>query len=430
VTFVTIIFLCQTLHLKSNFPKTRVMKKNKILNRFYLLVITLCCFTSCLKWAARADKKLPDETALLKTYHYSGKVIIIGAGASGLAAAKVLEKNNVDYKVLEATNRYGGRLKKDTILADFPIDIGAEWLHSAPITLNKLKGKYGDEIDEELIPYHLDCTAIWNGTEYKVNSSWQNDFRYNFLPESKFKNTTWYDFVNENIAKTVLQNIHYNSPVVSIDYSNNKVSVITTDGTTYEADRILVTVPIGVLKSEKISFIPEIKQERKDAIDEITFHPGFKVVMKFSDKFYPDAIECEVDNGEKGYYDIAFGKETQDNILGFLCTGDETQKYYDLNSNEQIIDSLISELDQIFDGKASANYSGEYILENWGQYEFALGTWTQAFQEKKSNLKILNQSLDQKVYFAGEINDPYKQMGVPGAILSGYYSTDKLLTDQ
>ena len=406
------------------------MKKNKILNRFYLLVITLCCFTSCLKWAARADKKLPDETALHKTYHYSGKVIIIGAGASGLAAAKVLEKNNVDYKVLEATNRYGGRLKKDTILADFPIDIGAEWLHSAPITLNKLKGKYGDEIDEELIPYHLDCTAIWNGTEYKVNSSWQNDFRYNFLPESKFKNTTWYDFVNENIAKTVLQNIHYNSPVVSIDYSNNKVSVITTDGTTYEADRILVTAPIGVLKSEKISFIPEIKQERKDAIDEITFHPGFKVVMKFSDKFYPDAIECEVDNGEKGYYDIAFGKETQDNILGFLCTGDETQKYYDLNSNEQIIDSLISELDQIFDGKASANYSGEYILENWGQYEFALGTWTQAFQEKKSNLKILNQSLDQKVYFAGEINDPYKQMGVPGAILSGYYSIDKLLTDQ
>ena len=406
------------------------MKKNKILNRFYLLVITLCCFTSCLKWAARADKKLPDETALHKTYHYSGKVIIIGAGASGLAAAKVLEKNNVDYKVLEATNRYGGRLKKDTILADFPIDIGAEWLHSAPITLNKLKGKYGDEIDEELIPYHLDCTAIWNGTEYKVNSSWQNDFRYNFLPESKFKNTTWYDFVNENIAKTVLQNIHYNSPVVSIDYSNNKVSVITTDGTTYEADRILVTVPIGVLKSEKISFIPEIKQERKDAIDEITFHPGFKVVIKFSDKFYPDAIECEVDNGEKGYYNIAFGKETQDNILGFLCTGDETQKYYNLNSNDEIMDSLLSELDQIFDGKASSSYSGEYVLENWGQYEFALGTWTQAFQEKKSNLKILNQSLDQKVYFAGEINDPYRQMGVPGAILSGYYSIDKLLTDQ
>ena len=152
--------------------------------------------------------------------------------------------------------------------------------------------------------------------------------------------------------------------------------------------------------------------------------------MKFSKKFYPDAINCEVDNGEKVFYDIAFGQETQKNILGFLCTGDETQKYYDLNSNDEIISSLIDELDRILDGKASSSYSGEYILENWGQYEFTLGTWTQVFQEKKSNLKILNQPLDNKIYFAGEINDPYKQMGVPGAILSGYYSIDKLLTDQ
>ena len=406
------------------------MNKIKILNKFYILVIIVFSFTGCLKWAARAENKLPDETALHKTYDYSGKVIIVGAGASGLAAAKVLEKNNIDYTILEATNRYGGRLKKDTNLADFPIDIGAEWLHSAPVILNKLKGKHGDEIDEELIPYHLDCTAVWNGTEYKINPGWQDNFMYNFMPESKFKNSTWYDFVNENIARTVLHNIQYNSPVVSIDYSDNQVSVETLNGTTFDADRVLVTVPIGILKSDKISFNPEINQEKKDAIEEITFYSGIKVVMKFSEKFYPDAINCEVDNGEKVFYDIAFGQETQNNILGFLWTGDETQKYYDLNSNDEIISSLIDELDLMLDGKASSSYSGEYILENWGQYEFTLGTWTQAFQEKKSNLKILNQPLNNKIYFAGEINDPYKQMGVPGAILSGYYSIDKLLTDQ
>ena len=406
------------------------MNKIKILNKFYILVIIVFSFTSCFKYAARAENKLPDETALDRTYDYTGKVIIVGAGASGLAAAKVLEKNNIDYTILEATNRYGGRLKKDTTLADFPIDIGAEWIHSAPVTLNKLKGKHGDEIDEELIPYHLDCTAVWNGTEYKINPGWQDNFMYNFMPESKFKNSTWYDFVNENIAKTVLHNIQYNSPVVSIDYSDNQVSVETLNGTTFDADRVLVTVPIGILKSDKISFNPEINQEKKDAIEEITFYSGIKVVMKFSEKFYPDAINCEVDNGEKVFYDIAFGQETQKNILGFLCTGDETQKYYDLNSNDEIISSLIDELDLMLDGKASSSYSGEYILENWGQYEFTLGTWTQAFQEKKSNLKILNQPLDNKIYFAGEINDPYKQMGVPGAILSGYYSIDKLLTDQ
>jgi monoamine oxidase len=374
--------------------------------------------------------KLPEETALQKTYIYDGKVIIIGAGASGLAAAKVLEQNNIDYIILEATNRYGGRLKKDTTLADFPIDIGAEWLHSAPITLNKLKGKQGEEIDEELIPYHLETVANWDGKKYKINPRWQNNFMYNFMPESKFKNSTWYDFVNENIANTVKHKIQFNSPVTAIDYSGDKVIVKTKNGNTYETDRVLVTVSIGVLKSNMITFIPEVNEERKKAIEAITFHPGFKVAMKFSEKFYPDAITCKVDNGEKGFHDISFKKDVQTNVLGFLCTGDETLRYYDLNSEEEIISSLLEELDQMFDGKATVAYSGAYIIENWGQYEFTQGTWTQALIEKKSHLKALNRPLDNRVFFAGEINDTYKQMGVPGAILSGYYAMDKLLTDK
>ena len=397
-----------------------------------LLVITSLCFclSGCFKWAARAKSKLPKETSLQNTYNYDGKVIIVGAGASGLAAAKVLEQNNIDYIILEATNRYGGRLKKDTTLADFPIDIGAEWLHSAPITLNKLKGKRGTEIDEELIPYHLDSTASWDGKEYKVDPHWQNNFMYNFLPESKFKTSTWYDFVNENIAETVKHKIQYNSPVNAIDYSGNNVIVKTSNGKTYDADRILVTVSIGVLKSNLITFIPEMNKENRKAIESITFHPGFKVAMKFSEKFYPDAITCKVKNGEKGFYDIAFKKNVQTNVLGFLCTGNETQKYYNLKSEQEIISSLLEELDEMFDGKASKFYSGEYILENWGQYEFIQGTWTQAIHEKKSYLKIINQPLDNKVYFAGEIYDTYQQMGVPGAVLSGYYTIDKLLTDR
>jgi monoamine oxidase len=405
------------------------MKFRSVLLILFITSLSFC-LSGCFNWAARGERKLPKETSLNKTYNYDGKIIIVGAGASGLAAAKVLEQNNIDYIILEATNRYGGRLKKDTILADFPIDIGAEWLHSAPITLNKLKGKQGTEIDEELIPYRLDSTASWNGKEYKVNPHWQNNFMYNFLPESKFKTSTWYDFVNENIAKTVKHKIQYNSPVNAIDYSGNNVIVKTSNGKTYEADRILVTVSIGVLKSNLITFIPEMNKENRKAIESITFHPGFKVAMKFSEKFYPDAITCKVKNGEKGFYDIAFKKNVQTNVLGFLCTGNETQKYYNLKSEQEIISSLLEELDEMFDGKASKFYSGEYILENWGQHEFIQGTWTQAIHEKRSYLKIVNQPLDNKVYFAGEIYDTYQQMGVPGAVLSGYYTIDKLLTDK
>lgn len=396
------------------------------------LVVILSCtlLSGCFKWAARAEHKLPQETALHKTYAYEGRVIIVGAGASGLAAAKVLEQNNIDYLILEATNRYGGRLKKDTTLADFPIDLGAEWLHSAPITLNILKGKHGEEIDEELIPYHLKHTANWDGETYQISPDWQNNFRYRFMPESKFKYSTWYDFVNDNIASTVKHKIRFNSPVTTIDYSGDEVIVGTRYGDMYKADRVIVTVSIGVLQSNMISFIPKISDDRREAIESISFLPGLKLVMKFSEKFYPDAINCSVEHGEKVFYDIAFQKEAQTNVLGFLCVGGEAQKYYDLQSEQEIVTRLLQELDQIFDGKATATYSGDYILENWSQHEFIQGTWTQAIQEKRSSLNTLNQPLNNKVYFAGEIYDPYQQMGVPGAILSGYYSVDKLLTDR
>ena len=146
---------------------------------------------------------------------------------------------------------------------------------------------------------------------------------YKFLPESKFKSSTWYDFVNEHIAKTVKNKIKLNSPVTTIDYSGNKVLVKTKNGNTYEADRVLVAVSLGVLKSKIITFKPEMNQKKKNAIESISFHPGFKVAMKFSEKFYPDAITCKVKTGEKGYYDMAFKKNSQSNVLGFLCTGDE-----------------------------------------------------------------------------------------------------------
>jgi monoamine oxidase len=404
------------------------MVKN-ILQILFLTTLSFC-LSGCLKWAARAKNKLPEKTALHKTYNYKGKVIIVGAGASGLAAAKVLEQNNIDYIILEATDRYGGRLKKDTTLADFPIDIGAEWIHSNPMALNVIKGKTSADIDEELISYKLNSALSWDGKKTKPVSKSILNLNYNFMPESKFKNSTWYDFVDQNIAQNVQHRIKYNAAVNSINYSGDKVIVKTKNGNTYESDRVLVTVSIGVLKSDMITFTPTMNLKKQKAIESITFHPGFKVIMKFSEKFYPNAVNCKVKSGEKVYYDIAFKKDVRTHILGLLCTGEATENYYAFNSEQKIISSLLQELDQMFNGKATATYTGDYIIENWGQHEFTKGTWVEAPQEKKSFLKMLNQPLDNKVYFAGELNDPYKQMGVPGAILSGYYSIDKLLTEK
>ena len=109
----------------------------------YLVVIMIVSFSGCklVEFGPNAFERLPEKTATDKAYKYTGKVIIIGVGASGLAAAKILEQNGIDYQILEATDRYSGRLKKVEGFADFPIDIEAEWIHNKAQILNKLKGK-------------------------------------------------------------------------------------------------------------------------------------------------------------------------------------------------------------------------------------------------------------------------------------------------
>ncbi|MGY8982562.1 MAG: NAD(P)-binding protein, partial [Cytophagales bacterium] len=44
---------------------------------------------------------------------FQGNVIIVGAGASGLAAAKKLEEEGISYQILEATDKLGGRIQKN-----------------------------------------------------------------------------------------------------------------------------------------------------------------------------------------------------------------------------------------------------------------------------------------------------------------------------
>ena len=82
------------------------MKFRSVLLILFITSLSFC-LSGCFNLAARGERKLPKETSLHKTYNYDGKIIIVGAGASGLAAAKVLEQNNIDYIILEATNRYG-----------------------------------------------------------------------------------------------------------------------------------------------------------------------------------------------------------------------------------------------------------------------------------------------------------------------------------
>lgn len=60
------------------------------------------------------------------TKRYS--VIVIGAGISGISAAKQLADNGVkDILILEASDRIGGRIRKECF-AGVPVELGAGWI--------------------------------------------------------------------------------------------------------------------------------------------------------------------------------------------------------------------------------------------------------------------------------------------------------------
>ncbi|MCP4377105.1 MAG: NAD(P)-binding protein, partial [bacterium] len=55
----------------------------------------------------------------------STKVVVIGAGAAGLTAAKELQRLDQDFLLIEASHRIGGRAYAEDLAPGVPFDLGA-----------------------------------------------------------------------------------------------------------------------------------------------------------------------------------------------------------------------------------------------------------------------------------------------------------------
>ncbi len=355
--------------------------------------------------------------------NFNGRVTIIGAGAAGLMAAYMLKRYHIDFELIEASNDFGGRVKKIEGFADFPIDLGAEWIHDQPSIFGEMINNDNAEGSVDLVKYDPQTISTWSNNQL-TQSNWAN----HFYGEYKFKRTTWYDFFEDFIVPTFSSQIIYNSPVTKIDYSGSKAVVTTAQGNTYESDKVLITVPISVLQAATIEFTPALPSNKVSAINNIDFPPGIKVFMEFSERFYPDLtmVGPLLGDGsqEQIYYDAAFKKDSNRHILSLFYVGDGAAEFTSLPSNQAIIDAVLNQLDTIFNGQASQYYV-KHVIQNWSNEPYIRGSYSH--NVSSSDQQTILAPIDGKVYFAGEALHEEASSTVHGAGLNANAVVENIL---
>ena len=243
-------------------------------------------------------------------------VIVVGAGAAGIAAARTLIAAGLSVAVLEARDRVGGRTVT-TMLRGHAIDLGAHWLHAGPINpLVRLGFERGEPLRRAAQEGHV-WVGRRRGRASEVAASdrafgltdramhagaaagGQDRSAASALPRSlgpwgarvalvhglvsgrPLEEVSLHDFPSMEYGDNFFVAGGYGAylarlaqglpialrrPVARIDWSGPGVRVLTADGGSLQARAVIVTVPMMVLRAG-IAFSPALPAPARAAID-------------------------------------------------------------------------------------------------------------------------------------------------------------------
>jgi len=322
-------------------------------------------------------------------------VAIVGAGAAGLTAGFLLDQAGSNFRVFEAAAGHGGRARKETGLADFPLDLGGEWIHTTNRVLNTLSGR--KNAAARATEWRPVTSDVWDGQ--RLYSA--NQYAMEWRGEHRFTSTTWFDFFNDYMAEDIRDRIDLNTSVTEIDHTGQHVRLKFADGRMVQARHVIVTVPLNVLKYGDIRFTPNLPKSKRRALEGASMPDGFKLFIRFSERFYPDMVlfdhGYQTPEAETLFYNCALDKRSEQHILGWFGHGVVATPYTEMEE-DALVQFALKLLDRLYDGAASPAYEA-HVLQNWSKSPFHRGTYS-FFHA--STPAALGAPIEGRVHFAGE----------------------------
>jgi monoamine oxidase len=268
-------------------------------------------------------------------------------------------------------------------------------------TLNLLYGQeYADETSE-LSAQYFDDVYNFNGAEHVFPGGYKQII----------------DILSENV------NILFNQVVQTINYSGDQVTVKTSDGESYTADKVIVTVPLGVLQAGSIAFVPELSEEKTDAINRLGMGVMDKLWLEFEEAFWTDDEDtdwiCFISDSPGSWVEaLNADKYLGAPLLIMFNIGDAAKKYSTFSDDELLAEAMIT----IRKWYPDAPDYVRYTRSNWSKDPYARGSYSYmkagATPDDCESYREFD-STDQKVFFAGEGTYCSMMGAVHAAYISG-----------
>lgn len=397
-------------------------------------------------------------------------VVVIGAGAAGIAAAKRLMAEGKSVVVVEAADRIGGRAYTESETFGVPYDHGAAWLQGPanlphPVLARELgftlfdytnaseaefvEGRRAnsternrfyqtweavedalDDADDrdvaasEVIPADLPFSAAvqtWMGAL---------DFGVDFTDLSTADYNAFGDYaidylVREGYGALVAKlgeaiPVKLSTPVTAIDWSGDGVRVETADGT-ISAQACIVTVSTGVLASNAIRFTPDLPDWKSEAIANVPMGLLEKVALQFDGARFglsENAIMTKLIDGDvpaEACYFLTF-PTGYDLAVGFV--GGKFGWDIGRAGEDAVVDFALSEFVKMVGSDARRHFIKGHFSD-WGNNALTQGAYSAARPGHHAARQDLGRPLGDRVFFAGEAMGGAYLTLCTGAHLSG-----------